>query len=97
MSIEFNEFVIRECHNRNLPCIPDPNDPVVAIEYIAQSWLVADGKKALYDLYKTARILGLVDCVLMRKPCVALSNVRKLLIAFGSADGIEVEDQDVLA
>lgn len=84
MSIEFNEFVIRECHNRNLPCIPDPQDPVVAIQYLAESWLGADGQSTVNGLSKLAYEMGLVDCKLLRKPCISLSKARQLLVAFGS-------------
>lgn len=84
MSTDFNVFVIQESHNLQYPCIPDAQDPVIAVAYLMESWCKLESKSRIAEWNKRARDMGLMECEIRRFVMIKLSNARKLLCSGGS-------------
>lgn len=78
---EFHGFVLRNCQEMRLPCLPDVTDPIVAIRYVAMAWCGVEGKNQVNELVTTAKERGLIACTIRRQPCIRLSDASKLVLA----------------
>lgn len=73
-------FVLKQCQEAGYPCVPDLNDPIVAVKYIVTKWLGHDGRNSIEEYVNRAINLGFVCCEIKRHQCMRLSDAHKLVI-----------------
>ena len=89
-----NEFIIMGCLGR-YPCMPDLDDPIVSITYVAERFLCLKGKKKRGELTAIAERLEIVAVTICRQPCIRVSDVMKLVEAENRVKSPEISSTDV--
>lgn len=77
---QFHLHVLQDCQRSGFPCIPDIDNPIVSIYYLAARWMGYTDDHGVKEIIDTAQQLGLVRCVIRRQPCVRISDCKKLIV-----------------
>ena len=71
-SPSFWKPLLDECREKELPCLPHPDNPWFAIEYLATSWFTMEDAVALTADCRRAEVPILL---IKRKPCIQVSSI----------------------
>lgn len=80
-SSQFYVHVLQDCQKSGFPCIPDVENPVVSIYYIAACWMGYTDDHSVKEIIDTAQQRGLIRCTIRRQPCIRISDSREIIIA----------------
>lgn len=79
MSSEFGAYAVKDCREKGFPCLPDPDNPVLSIRYLAEEWAQLSGDKAFADMGNRAEALELVVCTLNRHRCIRMADFQRVV------------------